>query len=116
MSTTKGYASMSMSEDSGSGKKCGSSKPYVLAVACFLVLAVVAIIGLGIGLGVVTSKHEKTSENEQMCNVETECDSDSCGELASLVLSRMDQTVDPCVNFYNFTCGSFDQSAVAQGM
>ena len=30
--------------------------------------------------------------------------------LANMILENMDDTFDPCENFYQFTCGSFDKN------
>ena len=71
----------------------------VLAIA--LTVAGIIIIGLAAGLD-----DAKSSNNDGVCLDE------ECVQLASRILSSMDQSVDPCQDFYNFSCGRFEDNNV----
>ena len=75
---------------------------YILAVS--LAVALLAVVGLGVGLGVVSNR-----QNFEDCsnNADVTCEKESCQELAKTVLAGLDTTVDPCVDFYNFSCGGW---------
>ena len=40
------------------------------------------------------------------------CTTPSCVKAASKMLEQMDQTIDPCNDFYNFACGTFVEKTV----
>ena len=111
MSSTRTYAPMSV-EGSGRPRLDKTKLCIVILIVC-LVLAVVAIIGLGVGLGVMAVKLGDMEECDQPSTV---CTTDSCNELSSLIMSRMDQSIDPCEDFYNFSCGAYEQAARLQGI
>lgn len=61
---------------------------------------------MGVGLGVTLA-----NSGDNLCL------SASCIQLASLVLSGMNQSVDPCTDFYNFSCGMWAQdNVIPEGM
>ncbi|XP_077998021.1 neprilysin-1-like [Glandiceps talaboti] len=64
-------------------------------VAC---VCIILIIVLAIQLGSLTSNKSN--------NV---CTSSSCVRTASELLKKMDQSVDPCQDFYQYTCGSWNK-------
>ena len=35
------------------------------------------------------------------------CNSEACQDAAEKIKSAMDESIDPCEDFYSFTCGSF---------
>ena len=63
-----------------------------------LIAAITVILGLAIGLGVTTNRASNTAGT---------CLTEECVQLAALMLSRMDTSVNPCQNFYNFSCGKW---------
>ena len=40
------------------------------------------------------------------------CLTQSCVEVAAFILGNLDRSVDPCEDFYNFTCGAWVQKTV----
>ena len=40
------------------------------------------------------------------------CLTQSCIEVAAFILGNLDRSVDPCEDFYNFTCGAWAQKTV----
>lgn len=80
-----------------------TTKRYlVVAVVLALLLAVsvLAIIGLVVALSVTLTA------------APSDCSSPDCVELAATVLQNMDTSVDPCVDFYNYSCGGWDANNV----
>ena len=81
-----------------------------------LILAVAALFAVSAGLG-ITLYHTANNNNNNGSNGSNSSNSSlcltaSCVELASLVLSGMDQSVDPCADFYNFSCGAWAQKNI----
>ena len=62
----------------------------------FAIDIIVALVVTGYGSG--------SSTSEQSSDV---CTSPSCVKLASTVLTNMDPSVDPCDDFYNYSCGGW---------
>ena len=75
---------------------------YILAVS--LAVALLAVVGLAVGLGVVSSRQKS---DESSSSTDVTCEKESCHELAKMVQAGLDTTVDPCVDFYNFSCGGW---------
>ncbi|ORX68074.1 zincin [Anaeromyces robustus] len=48
----------------------------------------------------------KTTEND-VNNINEVCDTPECHETAERILSKIDEEVDPCNNFYDFACGNW---------
>ena len=47
----------------------------------------------------------------------TVCMTESCVQLAAMVLGSMDKSIDPCEDFYNFSCGGWEAThTVPQGL
>ena len=79
----------------------------IAAVVVALVIAILAVIGLAIALGVTKSKESETDA----------CTTPECIQLASALMSGLDQSVDPCQDFYNFSCGRWaDSTYIPTGM
>ena len=63
------------------------------------------------GITVATSQQGSNPTNDSVCMTP------SCVKLAASVLSSMNESVDPCQDFYNFTCGGWnDDNIVPPGM
>ena len=86
---------------------------FVLAIALILMLAAGFIGGAWLGLKEVGShdSNDVTDETDsKMCLTE------SCVKLSALILSGVDTTIDPCQDFYNFSCGLWqDNNYVPDG-
>ena len=71
-----------------------------LALACFLLLVAV---GLAVALAVIVSRQDGSSEE---CPTSV-CRTASCSQLARTVADNMDTGIDPCTDFYSFSCGGW---------
>lgn len=40
------------------------------------------------------------------------CETEKCAKQASAMLSSLDDTIDPCDNFYDFACGNFVRNTI----
>ena len=67
---------------------------------CLGVVLVIVIIGLAAGLGVEISRTENI------------CTTPACVELSSQLLANLNQSVDPCDDFYHFACQGFIEDAI----
>ena len=79
----------------------------ITVLAIVLAAAVITVIGLAAGLGAA-----KSSESSESTSEEQVCLSEECVQLSARLLSSMDQSVDPCQDFYNFSCGSFEDNNI----
>lgn len=78
-----------------------------------LILAVFALVVLAIVFGVTVSMLKPSPPSGGGGDNTTElCLTESCVEAASFILGNIDRSVDPCVDFYNFTCGAWAQKTV----
>ena len=78
------------------GSRRSNTLPFVSACLILLLfLAVLVIVGLAVTVFYLRDMLRNT------------CDSSDCLVASSLVLSGLDESVDPCEDFYNFTCGKW---------
>ena len=73
-------------------------KTIIVTVVAITVLIVV-VVGVAVLLGVI--------ENQRSSSATSQCLSQECVQLSSSVLAAMDQTIDPCNDFYQFSCGNW---------
>lgn len=64
-----------------------------------LIALLVVVIALAVTLGV---------ERQQ----EDVCATDGCIQLSAQVAATMNQSVDPCVDFYQFACGNWIRTSI----
>lgn len=100
-----------------SGKDAPESLPYGLKRknGKSLVLALVVLLALfvatTIALAAVLAYRESTrdDENSELSNV---CTTATCIEAASFLTQGLNTSVDPCDNFYKYSCGNWEGSNV----
>lgn len=78
-----------------------SNKTSIVLVAVMVV--VIVAIAISVSLGVVLTR--SSSSNPVTCNT------DVCTSLAKRVLGSIDTSIDPCQDFYNFSCGGWIKTA-----
>ena len=80
-----------------------SSKRAIVAVVLIIVLLVICI-ALAVALGVVASIKNDDSGNYDK---DTICSTSDCMQVAGYVASNLDTSVDPCDDFYTYSCGGW---------
>ena len=95
-------------------KSIGKSKANkclicLLISTCVLTVLLIISIGVIIGLSVNHVRLVKEAEeNDNTTNTtSSSCDSPSCVQLAAVVMRNMNPNVDPCEDFYNYSCGGW---------
>ena len=77
------------------------------------VSAIITVIGLAIALGVRSSQSQsQPSGGPTMSPTDSGpevCLTQGCIQLAAHMTAAMNQSVDPCEDFYEFTCGNWGQ-------
>lgn len=68
-----------------------------------VVIGFLLSIGLLVGLIIVAVRGN---------NEDNSCKTKNCVETSAKILSKMDLTIDPCENFYEFACGNFLRETV----
>lgn len=74
------------------------------------VLALVGLVALGAALGVTVTVGRQSVSNGDHGNGDGDtevCLTTSCVEAAAFILQNIDTDIDPCTDFYNFTCGKW---------
>ena len=69
-----------------------------------LVLALAAVVTLAVALGFSLSGADKQSSKGSDVEI---CMTASCVEAAAFILQNINPEIDPCNDFYNFTCGKW---------
>ena len=94
--------------------KTNGCRYIVAATILTIAVAAVIIIALGVPLGVINEKYGSsvTSTSTSPISDTTMCLTPECIKLAASVLSAIDQTVDPCTDFYKFSCGNWIQNTI----
>ena len=82
----------------------------ILAIVAIGVIAVV-VIALAVPLGVISS-HSSSNPGFQTITGSSQCTTRECIKLAANVLSAIDESADPCTDFYQFSCGNWVENAV----
>ena len=66
-----------------------------------LVVSLAAVVGLSVGVALVSNKQDSSS-----------CLTPECVELGAQVLASLDETFDPCFDFYKFACNKALEQAI----
>ena len=66
-----------------------------------IILLSAAVIGLAVALGVTLNNKSDVSEV---------CTTRQCAETAAFILQGLNESVDPCEDFYQFSCGNWMRS------
>jgi len=82
-----------------------------------LVVALLVCMSLVVALVVVSSTNNNIEEMGQHTHASASaeagvCMTDGCIGAAHMLLQNMNRTVDPCEDFYEFSCGGFEQRVV----
>ncbi|KAL5491927.1 hypothetical protein EMCRGX_G017303 [Ephydatia muelleri] len=81
----------------------GRKRSYRTAILLLAVMVVViAVIAVSVALGVTLTR--SSTSNPVTSNT---CNTEVCTSLANRVLSSLDTSIDPCQDFYNFSCGGW---------
>ena len=73
-----------------------------------IILLVAAVIGLAVALEItLNSKSDGSSGSSSGTEV---CTTRQCAETATRILRGLNESVDPCEDFYQFACGNWIQS------
>ena len=95
-----------LSEQNGEEADIRSPSPLLnrchLIITVFLaVLLVLAVAGLVV-FAVLYGTSSSDDSNDSVCQT------DACFDVSVQIKGAMDESVDPCKDFYNFTCGNWD--------
>ena len=92
-------------------KSIGRSKANKCLI-CLLIstclLTVLLLMSIGAIIGLSLNHVRLVSEAEENDNkTSSSCNSSSCVQLAAVVLKNMNPNIDPCEDFYNYSCGGW---------
>ncbi len=84
-----------------------SISPVVVVSVVLLTFALI-IVSATFGITASLSSSHCSDCNNTNTTTDDMCTTPSCVKLAATLLSNLNQSVDPCIDFYNFTCGGWD--------
>lgn len=67
----------------------------------FILLLALAVVIIAVLAGVIVWQYFQKSATDQVCY------SPECVQASAYILGKMDRTVDPCQDFYRYTCGNW---------
>jgi len=76
-----------------------------LGIFCFVLL--VACIALVIFLVLEIRKEKKTATCKETSEASAECNSGGCMQAASALRQNMNESIDPCEDFFQYSCGNW---------
>lgn len=93
-------------EPTFSKKRKGDHKLAILALAALLICFVIITIVLAVLLGARIADEENSTKCGSTCTTST------CLEATSFLIQGLDQSVDPCEDFYKYSCGNWEANNV----
>lgn len=93
-----------------SSRKTPRRNFMIFFLLAFLVIAISLVITFAIlyGVGRIESSSTTSSPSSPTQPPSDICQTEACFDLSVQILASMDDTVDPCEDFYNFTCRNWD--------
>ena len=88
-------------------RKPTSTKFYIVALMVTIFVALLLILGTATKLSYSSSANDSSCGSTDDTNI---CVTESCKNLSALIKSRINATINPCIDFYNFSCGQFDEN------
>ena len=86
-----------------------SKKRYLVPGLLSLLLIVTAVLCV-VFIALYATEAESNSDSSSSSSSSTGsnvCQTEGCFDVAVQILGAMDEDVDPCEDFYNFTCGNW---------
>ena len=119
-----GLLEIDVATETRSGKKRGQKRSMLTPIILICALVIIALIIAGAVIAAVVlsrSQDEEDASEQAIANTTSQtptsgglaavCRTDECASLVRLLQTNMDKTVDPCENFYNFSCGGWVKNA-----
>ena len=78
----------------------------LISVLCIILLVLLSVTAFGLFKTYNTLQYLK-KEKTKPSKVNLECDTSACYKASSFILSNLNQTINPCEDFYQFTCGNW---------
>lgn len=89
-----------------------SQKWTTICLGVGLALAVFGLVVLAIAFGVTVSTLKSSPSSGGGEGESNICLTESCIQASAFILGNINRSVDPCQDFYNFTCGAWAQKTV----
>merc|ERR1712112_285300 len=94
-------------------KGADGNRKLWLGLICSLLLSLGLIVALYVVSNRTTAAHVgKTHVSSSSSNSPSVCMTEGCVGAANMLLQNMDNTTDPCEDFYEFACGGFQERVV----
>lgn len=90
-------------------------KTLIVVNSVLLLIGIITVVVVSISIEATQVKNN--DENDERKYANDVCQTPECIATASRVLRQMDETIDPCDDFYNFACGNFmKETKLSDGM
>ena len=111
------YTAMAPTADDPDGSvavRSGRRVPLKMILIAILTLLLLATTAVAATFVVFYLNHSSSSSDSSPTSTPSPapssnvCQTEACFDLAVQILGAMDESADPCEDFYNFTCGNWD--------